>query len=264
VTVDDFVALVVAVLGAGRAPDHEQVDCLAHDPSIPLLIVAGAGSGKTTVLVLRALRHVMVDRIPPERIMITTFTRQAAKEIRTRLIEWGIPLIDCALADASGRVSPVDQAYLHNVDINRFMTGTLDSICEDALSGAREPGERPLVVIEAFAANRVLARRGEIYETAGQVGQPFLDYLGLYTNSGDPPVTLGDMTRAVRPLTDRLVRDEVDVVAYVGPGPHRAARQAVLDILNRYTDYLHSTSQLDFPALERTFLDRLRGGGYQI
>src|ERR1700730_12380640 len=95
-----------------------------------------------------------------------------------------------------GRLSTDDRAFLRNVDINRFVTGTLDSICEDALSGAREPGERPLVVIEAFAANQVLARRGEIYQTSGQVGQPLRDYLGLYTNSGDPPVTLGDMTRA--------------------------------------------------------------------
>jgi DNA helicase-2/ATP-dependent DNA helicase PcrA len=97
VTVDDFVALVVTVLGMARAPNHDQVDCLAHDPAIPLLIVAGPGSGKTTVLVLRALRHVMVDRIPPERIMITTFTRKAAREIRTRLI-------DRAFSDESGAV----------------------------------------------------------------------------------------------------------------------------------------------------------------
>lgn len=45
-----------------------------------------------------------------------------------------------------GRLSTDDRAFLRNVDINRFVTGTLDSICEDALSGAREPGERPLVV----------------------------------------------------------------------------------------------------------------------
>jgi DNA helicase-2/ATP-dependent DNA helicase PcrA len=106
----------------------------------------------------------------------------------------------------------------------------------------------------------VLARRGEIYQTSGQVGQPFRDYLGLYTNSGDPPVTLGDMTRAVRILVDRLIQDEVGLPAYAGPGPHQAARRAILDIFNRYTDYLRATSQLDFPALERTFLDRVRGG----
>jgi len=81
----------VLVLGAARQPNREQRACLAHDPASPLLIVAGPGSGKTMVLVLRALRHVLVDHVCPEQIMITTFTRKAAKEIRTRLIEWGTP-----------------------------------------------------------------------------------------------------------------------------------------------------------------------------
>jgi len=86
VTVDQFLQLVVLVLGAARQPNREQRACLAHDPASPLLIVAGPGSGKTMVLVLRALRHVLVDHVSPEQIVITTFTRKAAKEIRRGLL----------------------------------------------------------------------------------------------------------------------------------------------------------------------------------
>jgi DNA helicase II / ATP-dependent DNA helicase PcrA len=260
VTIDQFFQLVVLVLGAARQPNGEQRACLAHDPATPLLIVAGPGSGKTTVLVMRALRHVLVDHVSPEQIMITTFTRKAAKEIRTRLIEWGTPLIEQALSAARIPLTDDDLAFLQDVDINRFVTGTLDSICEEALSGAREPNERPPVVVETFAANQMLARRGEIYQTSQRLGQPFVDYLGLYTNSGDPPRTVGEMTRVVRTLVDRLIQDEVDRVAYGGAGHHQAARRAVVDIFDRYTAYLNSTNQMDFPTLERVFLNRLRTG----
>jgi DNA helicase II / ATP-dependent DNA helicase PcrA len=254
VTVDQFLQLVALVLGADHQPNGEQRACLAHDPVSPLRIVAGPGSGKTTVLVLRALRHVLVDHVSPEQIMITTFTRKAAKEIRTRLIEWGTPLTEEALSRA---VTDDDRPFLRDVDINRFVTGTLDSICEEALSGAREPDQRPPVVIESFAANQMLARRGEVYQTSRRLGQPFLDYLGLYTNTGGPPRTVGEMTRVVRTLVDRLIQDEVNRVAYVGPGPHQAARQAIIDIFDRYMAHLRTTNQMDFPTLERVFLDRL-------
>ena len=46
-TVDEFVELVLRVLGANRRPNPEQRACLAHDPAIPLLIVAEPGSGKS-------------------------------------------------------------------------------------------------------------------------------------------------------------------------------------------------------------------------
>src|SRR4051812_33216983 len=73
VTFDEFVDLVSRTPGIGRRPNLEQQACLRSDPAIPTMIVAGPGSGKTTVLVLRALRHILVDQIPPEQIVITTF-----------------------------------------------------------------------------------------------------------------------------------------------------------------------------------------------
>ena len=106
----------------------------------------------------------------------------------------------------------------------------------------------------------MLARRGEIFQTSRRLGQPFLGYLGLYANTGNPPTTLGDMTRVVRTVVDRLIQDEVDRVAYVRRGRHQAAHRAVIDIFDRYTAHLKSTNQMDFPTLEHVFLDRLKAG----
>jgi ATP-dependent helicase/nuclease subunit A len=50
-----------------------------------LLVRAGAGTGKTTVLVERFVRAVVDDGVPVESILAITFTEKAAAEMRTRV-----------------------------------------------------------------------------------------------------------------------------------------------------------------------------------
>ena len=50
----------------------------------PLLIVAGAGTGKTTVLINRLAYLIQEKDISPEQILITTFTEKGAKELEER------------------------------------------------------------------------------------------------------------------------------------------------------------------------------------
>ncbi len=57
----------------------------------PLLcVVAGAGAGKTRVLTLRVARRVRDGSIEPDRTLVTTFSRKAADELRTRLYSLGV------------------------------------------------------------------------------------------------------------------------------------------------------------------------------
>lgn len=63
--------------------DPDQREAVLHG-SGPLLLVAGAGSGKTRALVSRIVRLVR-DGVPPDRILGITFTNRAAEEMRERV-----------------------------------------------------------------------------------------------------------------------------------------------------------------------------------
>jgi len=51
------------------------------------VVAASAGSGKTTVLRERYLRHVVQDGIRPDQILTITFTRKAAYEMKRRIVD---------------------------------------------------------------------------------------------------------------------------------------------------------------------------------
>ena len=81
-----------------------QVDALTHDRG-PLLIVAVAGTGKTTVLTRRIAYLIATRRARPEEILALTFTDKAALEMEERvdvLVPYGYAAVRIATFHAFG------------------------------------------------------------------------------------------------------------------------------------------------------------------
>jgi ATP-dependent helicase/nuclease subunit A len=127
--------------------------------SEPLLLAAGAGSGKTSVLVERFVRAVREDGIAPGRILAITFTERAAGELRERVRARLLQLGETAAARAT------DQAYV----------GTFHGFC------AR--------ILRAHAHEAGLAEDHEILDEglAGRLRrQAFAEALGQFVGAGHP------------------------------------------------------------------------------
>ncbi|HAN15134.1 MAG TPA: hypothetical protein DCP73_05910, partial [Chloroflexi bacterium] len=63
-----------------------QMDAVTHGDG-PLLILAGAGSGKTRVIAYRIAYIIRERQIPPWQILAVTFTNKAARELTHRVTE---------------------------------------------------------------------------------------------------------------------------------------------------------------------------------
>ncbi len=160
ITWNDFQNTVFTQLGRDirRQSNPDQNAAIQAPPNHSLFIVSGPGSGKTTVITLRVLKLIFVDDINPLNILVTTFTRKAAAELRSRVLGWGDQLRRAFINNSS--YYPV-RNQLQRLDFNRIITGTLDSISEEKLGEYRAPGTPPPpVVIEDFVSNALMIRVG--------------------------------------------------------------------------------------------------------
>ncbi|WP_394235364.1 UvrD-helicase domain-containing protein [Niallia oryzisoli] len=92
--------------------DANQAEAVIHSNGA-LLVLAGAGSGKTRVLTARTAYLLTEQKVEANRIMLVTFTAKAAAEMKTRLLNY---------------------PHIVKNQINRLVTGTFHSIFYRILS----------------------------------------------------------------------------------------------------------------------------------
>ena len=238
-------------------PNKDQRDGILC-PGDSLFLVAGPGSGKTTVLALRILKQIFCDHVPPNSILATTFTVKAAAELRSRLLGWGFALQAQLLADRS--VAGADRDWVQSVDINQVSTGTLDSISQQVLAQHRAPAEQPPVLIDTYLANTVLVRKGLF--PGGRYQDPTFDaWLMQVDGSTGFGWNLGRKRQVLGAIWDRLQQDLTDVTSLAGTSSVDAgAKPHLLGALTDYQAELDANHWLDFGMLERRVLERLRLG----
>ncbi|MBT5663116.1 MAG: UvrD-helicase domain-containing protein, partial [Alphaproteobacteria bacterium] len=76
--------LKINELDAFKKLNEVQKEAVLHDDG-PLLVLAGAGTGKTGVLTTRLARILMENMALPGEILSVTFTNKAANEMKSRV-----------------------------------------------------------------------------------------------------------------------------------------------------------------------------------
>ncbi len=104
--------------------DEEQWEAVSHTEG-PLLVFAGAGSGKTRVLTARTAYMICEKAINPGSIMLVTFTAKAAKEMKKRIA--GYPgLSQSALRSlVAGTFHSIFYKILAHHDQEKWQSGNL-------------------------------------------------------------------------------------------------------------------------------------------
>ena len=71
-------------MGLASGPSEQQWAAISA-PLEPAVVIAGAGSGKTTLMAARVVYLVVTGQVRPDQVLGLTFTTKAAGELRARI-----------------------------------------------------------------------------------------------------------------------------------------------------------------------------------
>lgn len=115
ITKEEFFELSETV----KSADVEQSEAITSDINKDLVILAGAGSGKTRTLVCRLAYLHLVKKVPLNRILLLTFTTSAANEMRKRSLELIEPIYS--------KFRPLEKPNINARTIDSFVIHLLDT-----------------------------------------------------------------------------------------------------------------------------------------
>lgn len=147
-------------------PDEHQRQAIEHVHG-PMLVIAGAGTGKTTVLIRRIVRLIREGHAHPSEILALTYTVNSATDMRTRL-----------------------QTELQEVDLSGLKVGTFHDYCNGILY--RQKKNFNLVEdvdLWIFLARRLRELELKHFVKAADVSKFLYDLLDFMRRCGDELVS---------------------------------------------------------------------------
>jgi len=238
---------------------------------------AGAGSGKTRVLVGRYVGALLEDEVPMDRILAFTFTERAAAELRHRvraeLTRAAAAAGDGGDADRARRIRELAR------ETDRAWVTTIHGFCRrvlathpiaagldprfrvlDASEAERMRERAAFDVIDALVAagDDAVARAAAAYKPDRLARMALAAHERLRNQGMDPPrlPEVGDPRRSGEKADDEPLTPAQRAAALEA----RDALERVLEALTeRYEELKAARSGLDFPDLELRALALLRG-----
>jgi DNA helicase II / ATP-dependent DNA helicase PcrA len=196
------------------SPTPRQLEAITH-PGGPLLVVGGAGTGKTTVLCERFAWLVREDGLAPESILVLTVSETGADGLRERL------------------ESSLDDGFeeLTVTTVHDFCARLLH---DEALEAGLDPFAAPLTPADRIAM--LLERIDELP-------------LASHDLRGNPSALLGSLVGRIDRLKDELVSHE-DYLAWAGTlGPEADREREFAAIYAAHDRMLEEAGTLDFGDL---------------
>ena len=202
--------------------NDRQREAVTH-PGGPLLIVAGAGSGKTRVIT-RRIAWLATQGVPPERVLALTFSNKAAEEMRTRAEEL------------------LDLPYEH-LSCSTFHAFCARLLQEEAIEAGLDPFFQPVTAADRLAL--LMDRTDELslrhHQIRGNPAALFAKLIERVDRLKDEMVTAGDYASWARSELD-AARDDGE----------RQQAERELEFAGFYEDHnrlMNEAGALDFGEL---------------
>ncbi|MFF9841780.1 UvrD-helicase domain-containing protein [Streptomyces sp. NPDC013740] len=219
----------------------EQTACIIAPPA-PQVIVAGAGSGKTTVMAARVVWLVGTGQVAPEQVLGLTFTNKAAGElaerVRTALVRAGVTDPDI--------IDPDNPPGEPRISTYHAFAGQL--LTDHGLRIGLEPTSRLLADATRYQlAARVLREAPGPYPALTKSFPTLVgDLLALDAELAEHLVRPQELAAYDTGLLDALSRAKLTNADLRKVPEAAAARRELLDLVVRYRAAKRSRDLLDF------------------
>ncbi|MDI9883541.1 UvrD-helicase domain-containing protein [Streptomyces sp. HNM0645] len=219
----------------------EQTACITAPPA-PQVIVAGAGSGKTTVMAARVVWLVGTGQVAPEQVLGLTFTNKAAAEladrVRTALVRAGVTDPDV--------IDPDDPPGEPGISTYHAFAGRL--LTDHGLRLGLEPTSRLLADATRYQlAARVLREAPGPYPALTKSFSALVsDLLALDAELAEHLVAPEELRAHDSALLSDLEGVRLGNADLRKVPDAAAARRELLDLVVRYRDAKRSRDLLDF------------------
>lgn len=230
--------LISGIEGKNGFPlDQRQEQAIAHGGG-PLLVAAGPGTGKTEVLVNRCLKFICCDGVDPKSVMVTTFTKKAARNLEDRLADNFLYIAEKYPA-------------VRGIDPSGLRIGTLHSLCNDILQEYRYTKYQNVRLLDEMETSLLIHS-----SLANKIGHLKSDILGQfkYIFGTRRYQNRWDWAFALLNLLNRTVDDQLDLVAL---SEKSGGLNALYEVNRVYDELLADRGACDFSRLLKHFRDFL-------
>lgn len=248
---EEMLQIIEPILGYPL--DEEQRRVVNHG-SGPLWVVAGPGSGKTEVLVIRTLKLIFVDEINPKSIIITTFTKKAAKNLFDRIINY------------ASYIFQSNPDLEDQIDIHELRVGTLHGLCNDIMQEYRYPEYENYRLLDDLEQYLFIYEHSDLVRDGTDKYLPLwerFDYLVNYWdpitgsrgwNNRDRPPNKWRRAKAAVKLFNRIVEDMCDLNVMQNADEEW---QLLVDVYRDYSQTLDDHNRCDFSHVQKKFIEFL-------